>query len=466
MFRHVSSCVLAIAVALPCAPAFAQQGKGPTPQLTILAATADPTYVYVVGVNFGASPTVFLGGLPLGGVTTNAAGTEITALNPSFPPGTYLLHVSRGNGTPDNGTFNLTIGAAGAQGPVGPRGDQGPAGVQGPEGPAGAQGPEGPAGPQGPEGGAGQQGVQGVQGAQGPAGPQGPQGDGGPLSTLTCQVNQVPKWDGTTWICGGSLGVNFSAVFPDASDNTVSLEIEGTFAGDAVVISGPGFQIQRIPGFLPDGRSSDSPGLNVEFPFVFEYAGPQASSLQALHDDFVQFGVKRAISVIVKNLAGAEVFRWSLFEFGLASIGPGEAGRNRYTFESQDPPDNMVRVEEGGTPPADTSFNPATDTRVEIAGIAVGAYPVVEVDPVNRTITLTFDYVEAGEAFSWARNTALGAGQKRAMSIIQESAPGTETSRTNYFEVFPISFQHITGFGQVEKVKLRVVIAYGFSELG
>jgi hypothetical protein len=51
------------------------------------------------------------------------------------------------------------------------------------------------------------------------------------------------------------------------------------------------------------------------------------------------------------------------------------------------------------------------------------------------------------------------------MSIIQE-AGGVEVSRTNYFECFPLSFQHVTGFGQPEKVKLRLVVAYGFSELG
>ena len=49
--------------------------------------------------------------------------------------------------------------------------------------------------------------------------------------------------------------------------------------------------------------------------------------------------------------------------------------------------------------------------------------------------------------------------------VIQESG-GVETGRTNYFEVFPIIYQQFTGFGQPEKVKERVVIAYGFSEPG
>ena len=35
----------------------------------------------------------------------------------------------------------------------------------------------------------------------------------------------------------------------------------------------------------------------------------------------------------------------------------------------------------------------------------------------------------------------------------------------NYFEVFPISFQHISGFGQAEKGKFRLVIAYALEEV-
>jgi choline dehydrogenase-like flavoprotein len=180
----------------------------------------------------------------------------------------------------------------------------------------------------------------------------------------------------------------------------------------------------------------------------------------------IQFEIDTPLfSVIVKDLSGDERFRWNLFEFGLTEIGPGDDGRNRYTFEAQDPPDNIVRIDSPGFFPAETSFNTATDTRVEIEGIQVGPYPVVEVDTASRTITLTFDYVEAGEAYDWIHRTALGLDHKRAMSIIQETG-GLETSRTNYFEIFPMIFRHFTGFGQTEKVKLRIVIAYGFAELG
>jgi len=93
------------------------------------------------------------------------------------------------------------------------------------------------------------------------------------------------------------------------------------------------------------------------------------------------------------------------------------------------------------------------------------ASPVAAQSPPTRTITLTFDYIEAGGSFDWTRETAMGNDHKRNMSIIHEEN-GVEIFRTNYFETFPIIYQQFTGFAQVEKVKVRLVISYDFSELG
>jgi hypothetical protein len=83
-------------------------------------------------------------------------------------PGTYLLSVSTGSGTPRNDSMDLTIGATGPLGVPGPTGSQGQPGPQGIPGPQGSQGQPGP---QGPQGQAGPQGVAGAQGSQGPPGP-------------------------------------------------------------------------------------------------------------------------------------------------------------------------------------------------------------------------------------------------------------------------------------------------------
>lgn len=341
-------------------------------------------------------------------------------------------------------------------------GPQGPQGLPGAAGPQGIPGQQGQPGPQGLRG---EVGPQGPQGQQGPTGPQGPAGAAGPLSDLACLVNQVAKWNGAAWVCGGVQGVGAATVFPDSANNLVDLEIEGVFQGEKVVMTGgPGFQIERIPGFDSQGRPRDSPGVNQEFPLIFEYAGGQADELQAFHDS--NPAERRAASVIVKNLADTEVFRWNIFELRLTNIGPGDEGRNRYTLTVQPHPGNTVLVESGsGSFPFQSSNNLATDTRIEVGGIALGPYPVVQVDTVNRTVTLTFDYIESGEAWQWSHDTGEGLGQNRSMSVIQETN-GLETSRTNYFEVFPILFQHVDGFGQPEKTKIRLVLAYGVSEPG
>ena len=223
--------------------------------------------------------------------------------------------------------------------------------------------------------------------------------------------------------------------------------------------------MERIPGFLPDGRRSDSPGLNQEFPVIFEYAGSLAGALQDFHDNAAAYG-NRDASVIVRNLAGLEVLRWNILQMRLTQIQPGDEGRTRYTLTVQAVPDTIVSVQSGSsTLPAQSSRNPGTDTRVEVAGFTLGPYPVAEVNATTRTITLTYDYIEGGQVWEWPFLTATGAAGKTTLSIIQETG-GVETGRTRYFEVFPILFQHFTGFGQPEKVKLRLVIAYGFAQVG
>ena len=112
-------------------------------QVLVMSAKADAAMiaVHVEGQNFCAAPIVKLDGstLTLNGTATPAA---FDALLPAgIPAGSYLLTVSCGNATNQNGTFDLTLGAAGPQGPTGP---QGPQGLTGPQGPQGLTGPRGP----------------------------------------------------------------------------------------------------------------------------------------------------------------------------------------------------------------------------------------------------------------------------------------------------------------------------------
>jgi hypothetical protein len=161
-------------------------------QLTITGAEADITAgtLLIFGRNFIASkravPVVTLAGNPL--VVQTVESTRIQAWLPAeIPPGSYLVTVSRGNGTPQHDSFSVTIGAVGPPGATGPQGAQGDPGAQGPEGSTGPQGEQGPPGPPGPQGPTGATGVDGPAGPQGATGPQGPQGVPGPGGAMGLQ---------------------------------------------------------------------------------------------------------------------------------------------------------------------------------------------------------------------------------------------------------------------------------------
>lgn len=106
----------------------------------------------VFGDSLGAEmPAVALEGIPLS-VLSHEPGRIVLSIPPDMIPGTYLLTVVTGGGTPRRDSFNVTVGTRGPQGeqgvpgPAGPPGEQGPAGEAGPQGPAGGPGPPGPSG--------------------------------------------------------------------------------------------------------------------------------------------------------------------------------------------------------------------------------------------------------------------------------------------------------------------------------
>jgi hypothetical protein len=256
-----------------------------------------------------------------------------------------------------------------------------------------------------------------------------------------------------------------------SAGNTVEMEIPGLPSIQVVIVGGPAIEIERIPGFTLD-RPDDKPGKTLVSPLVFEYSGPQESDLEQIHDDFAAGrGQPRSMKMIVRNLSGEEAFRWIFFEFGLRAIEAGANGRSRYTFI---PPDVAAFPNKReGEFLQQSSKNPQTDTRIEIEGIQTGQYPVVETDEFDRTITMTFDFVEGGDIWRWVVDTSEGEGIKRTVSIFQEDPnvpvdPGTghgrEISRRRYAEAFPVKYEQFTGFGLVEKVEERVVLTYSFTE--
>jgi len=171
------SCVVIGTVLLVWSSGVARAQKTSAKQLVITNASYDATQglLTIYGQQFGTNPNVWLAAQQLDVMSSTADLIQVILAQQPLP-GSYLLTISRGPSTPDNGTFVMTfgsVGPAGADGAPGKTGDTGAQGPAGPPGPAGDTGPQGPIGPAGPQG---VQGPPGPQGAQGPTGPQGPPG--------------------------------------------------------------------------------------------------------------------------------------------------------------------------------------------------------------------------------------------------------------------------------------------------
>ena len=93
--------------------------QSPAPQLVITGATPDPDgqTLTITGASFGSRPFVTLDLVPV--TVRYAADWQIVSAVPvdAMPPGTYLLTVSRGPSPTENGSFQLTLGAAASASP-------------------------------------------------------------------------------------------------------------------------------------------------------------------------------------------------------------------------------------------------------------------------------------------------------------------------------------------------------------
>jgi hypothetical protein len=167
-------------------------GSGDDDYSIILSATvsADQSTLFVTGAYLGSRPLVTLGNVVLGGVQVAATGTQLTALMPALPPGTYRLMISsRSSGSDRTATFELTIGTTGPKGETGATGADGPIGPKGDTGDTGPQGAKGDPGPEGPAGPAGAIGLTGARGVPGPPGAPGPSG----VVALTTLTGALPS---------------------------------------------------------------------------------------------------------------------------------------------------------------------------------------------------------------------------------------------------------------------------------
>jgi hypothetical protein len=301
-------------------------------------------------------------------------------------------------------------------------------------------------------------GPQGLQGPHGEQGEQGPPGEGQTIN-LTIDPSQFP----------GITAQQFDALFPDAVLNTVEMEIPDVTPLDCfvIVINGPAVETQVVEGYDQNGKHDDHSGLSLELPLVIEIAAESTchDAIITYHDTFaVGIDTGRPITLIIRDSFGEESLRWNMFEFVPDGYQAGLIG-TRFTFvQSLDPIGNLplrdLLIQREGDTGYSDSYNPATDKKVDIAGIFVGFYPQV-VEQTDRTLTLVYDFAESGGLYEWVRLIVENGTQyepKRDIQISTVDENMEPIESTNYYGCFPIKYEQFTGFVQDIQTKERVLL--------
>ncbi len=113
------------------------------------------------------------------------------------------------------------------------------------------------------------------------------------------------------------------------------------------------------------------------------------------------------------------------------------------------------------------SQNPAKDTHFEISRTGASFYPEVTVNRSAHTITVIYDHNEGRGMYGWLKDVVSGKQRRRVIadgSLIQRNSSGRETSRENFYGMFPIEFKVIQGVGRDNQTKIQAVLSYDFSE--
>ncbi len=241
-------------------------------------------------------------------------------------------------------------------------------------------------------------------------------------------------------------------------DRLATLDIEGIKLDGSEpirVVHGPGIFIERLNG----GLFAYAPGLASMKVFSIETGGDNATTLQSWFDGVP---TKLSASLIVKDLAGKESYRWNILELSPLFYEKGADSQTQFYF-------SVYRYEASqfdASLPA--NYNQDTDKGIEIEGVTPSEMAVaVRENDGDNTLTMVFGH-EAGlrEVYDWIMDFVAGRTDRRAMSVITFGAGGfgDEVSRRNYYEIFPISFEQINGFQYDIKGRFRMVLSYEFFE--
>ena len=274
----------------------------------------------------------------------------------------------------------------------------------------------------------------------------------------------------------GLIGEGYTLKFPDVLDNSVHLgssNLPVPYIDKAVIVQGPGYDVERIEAYGPFGQHDDQPGFTMAYPFIFECGGRDAEQLREIFDQYYDDPYSISPDGSDFNFYVESFDRQHLVEIIVERFVPDGYeesidGRTRFNFVHVNQPNNPPGYYIHGYNFNDQSVNPETDTLVEVIGFPQ-FYPNVEIDESDRKITFTFDYNEGGFIYNWVQATIRGKQvEKRDIRIAEETEPGipgTEIrAERQYYGCFPVRFEMMEGFGLLSKLKTQVVLSYDWFE--
>lgn len=269
----------------------------------------------------------------------------------------------------------------------------------------------------------------------------------------------------------GLLGQGYTMLFPDVLYNQTGILVMANqpywfwSTEHGVILTGPGVDIDRIPGSDAQGHPADNPGFAQEYPIVFEAADPEASVLKTYIDTNPNFGLT-VCSPTVPFLSGQVFLHLDVLGTVRPIYTSGVDGRTRFTFTKVDAPDRIFGLNffDAYYNPGDFgntgSYNPTTDMKVEISVLSGLFFPEVAVDEAQRTLTLTYSSNEGYGIYRWVKRVVEGNNEQYPVSVIRLDAVGNEIGRDNYVGCFPIKYEIFEGFALNTTLRARVVLSY------
>ena len=269
----------------------------------------------------------------------------------------------------------------------------------------------------------------------------------------------------------GLLGGGYTSNFPDILNNLAFFEMASIGpSGDVVILTGPGFDIERIAGFDSNGAHVDSYGLAMEHPFIFEVDGALADDLEGYFDAYFadpKTTDTYVFSIRTNDLSGTQVSQWNYTsDFKPDSYIPGNDDRTRFTLSNKNLPNPILECSSVPTDPfgSSPSFNPATDQRIEISGVQLIFAELFE-DEAARTITFEFQFQEGNGVLTWVKQIVEGVlNRKEDATISWLDAGSNILSQVTYDGCFPIKYEQ-DNFGLDTKLTAKVTLSYDSKEI-